>query len=445
MRSTHVVVIGSGFGGLAAAKQLAKSDIETTVISANGTHLFQPLLYQVATGVTTGERIAPPIAEVLRRRRTVDVITGYVTEVDAERKVVTYATDEGIEQIAYTYLIVAAGAAQAYFGHDEWADRTFALKTLEDAENLRERMRAAFAAPAGDPARTFVIVGAGATGVEVAGQVAELARRFHERAEVRIHLVEGADDVLPFYGGTLSGYTRATLEKAGVTVHTGTFVTAIEDGVVTVKDKTGAESEIVAGTVVWSAGVQATPLAGVIAEATGCETDRAGRLLINRDLTVGGHADVFALGDMTSLNRLPGQSPVAMQQGRHAADVIRGAKGPGTHFQYLDKGSMAMVDTPHAVIQPPLGLPGLTGIVAWAGWLAVHLYYLAGMGNRVAVLRDWLRAFAGAARPGFARTVGRPDGALPAGTPAPAADAVEVLPEVGVTGTPDRPRNVPVA
>ncbi|NMD55493.1 MULTISPECIES: NAD(P)/FAD-dependent oxidoreductase [Tsukamurella] len=444
MRSTHVVVIGSGFGGLAAAKQLAKSNIETTVISANGTHLFQPLLYQVATGVTTGERIAPPIAEVLRRRRTVDVVTGYVTEVDAERKVVTYATDEGIEQIGYTYLIVAAGAAQAYFGHDEWADRTFALKTLEDAENLRERMRAAFGEPADSPARTFVVVGAGATGVEVAGQVAELARRFHDRAEVRIHLVEGADDVLPVYGGTLSGYTQATLEKVGVRVHTGTFVTAIEDGVVTVKDRAGAEREIAAGTVVWSAGVKATPLAGVIAEATGCETDRNGRLLINRDLTVGGRADVFALGDMTALNGLPGQSPVAMQQGRHAADVIRGKKGPGTHFRYLDKGSMAMIDTPHAVLQPPLGLPGLTGIVAWAGWLAVHLYYLAGMGNRVAVLRDWLRAFVGTARPGFAGTVARADGAVTVGAATAAADE-ELARGLGVTGTPDGPRQIPVA
>ncbi|KXO92568.1 pyridine nucleotide-disulfide oxidoreductase [Tsukamurella pulmonis] len=440
MRSTHVVVIGSGFGGLAAAKQLAKSNIETTVISANGTHLFQPLLYQVATGVTTGERIAPPIAEMLRRRRTVDVVTGYVTEVDAERKVITYATEDGIEQIGYTYLIVAAGAAQAYFGHDEWESRTFALKTLEDAENLRARMRAAFAAPAQSPARTVVIVGAGATGVEVAGQVAELARRFHDGAEIRIHLVEGADDVLPFYGGTLSGYTLATLEKAGVQVHTGTFVTAIEDGVVTVKDKAGAESEIAAGTVVWSAGVQATPLAGVIAEATGCETDRAGRLLINRDLTVGGRADVFALGDMTSLNGLPGQSPVAMQQGRHAADVIRGKKGPGTHFRYLDKGSMAMIDTPHAVIQPPLGLPGLTGILAWAGWLAVHLYYLAGMGNRVAVLRDWLRAFVGTARPGFAADAARTDDAVTVG----GADAEE-LADLGVAGAPHGPRDVPVA
>ncbi|WP_019203767.1 NAD(P)/FAD-dependent oxidoreductase [Tsukamurella sp. 1534] len=441
MRSTHVVVIGSGFGGLAAAKQLAKSGVETTLISANGEHLFQPLLYQVATGVTEGERIAPPIAEVLRRRRTVDTITGYVTAVDAERKVVTYATADGVDEIAYTYLIVAAGAAQAYFGHDEWADRTFALKTLDDATALRARLRAAFAAPADSPERTVVVVGAGATGVEVAGQVAELARRHHRGAEARIHLVEGAADVLPFYGGKLSAYTRATLEKAGVMVHTGTFVTAIEDGVVTVKDGAGAERDIAAGTVVWSAGVRATPLAGVIAEATGCETDRAGRLLINRDLTVGGRADVFAIGDMTGLGALPGQSPVAMQQGRHAADIIRGVTGPGTHFRYLDKGSMAMIDTPHAVVEPPLGLPRLTGLIAWAGWLAVHLYYLAGMANRVAVLRDWLRAFAGDARPGFAANGGAPQ-AAPA---APAAEERVASADLGVAGLPDGPRNVPVA
>ncbi|MDP0398631.1 NAD(P)/FAD-dependent oxidoreductase [Tsukamurella strandjordii] len=439
MRNTHVVVIGSGFGGLAAAKQLAKSNIETTLISANGEHLFQPLLYQVATGVVDGARIAPPIAEVLRRRRSVDVITGYVTAVDADRKVITYATDDGIEQIGYTYLIVAAGAAQAYFGHDEWAERTFALKTLDDAKALREQVLRAFEATADDVLRDFVIVGAGATGVEVAGQIAELARTHHGGAEVRINLVEGAGDVLPVYGGKLSAFTRSTLEKAGVNVLTDTFVTAIDDGAVTVKDKTGVERTVPAGTVVWSAGVKANPLAGLLAEATGCETDRAGRLLINRDLTVGGRADVFALGDMTNLNNLPGQSPVAMQQGRHAADIIRGVKGPGTHFRYLDKGSMAMIDTPNAVIDPPMNLPKLTGFIAWVGWLAVHLYYLAGMGNRIVVLRDWLRAFVGNARPGFAeaeRTV-EPDDAVRTDEAASA--------DLGVAGLPDGPRNVPVA
>ncbi|GAA1003324.1 NAD(P)/FAD-dependent oxidoreductase [Nocardiopsis tropica] len=439
MRNTHVVVIGSGFGGLAAAKQLAKSNIETTLISANGEHLFQPLLYQVATGVVDGARIAPPIAEVLRRRRSVDVITGYVTAVDADRKVITYATDDGIEQIGYTYLIVAAGAAQAYFGHDEWAERTFALKTLDDAKALREQVLRAFEATADDVLRDFVIVGAGATGVEVAGQIAELARTHHGGAEVRINLVEGAGDVLPVYGGKLSAFTRATLEKAGVNVLTDTFVTAIDDGAVTVKDKTGAERTIAAGTVVWSAGVKANPLAGLLAEATGCETDRAGRLLINRDLTVGGRADVFALGDMTNLNNLPGQSPVAMQQGRHAADIIRGVKGPGTHFRYLDKGSMAMIDTPNAVIDPPMNLPKLTGFIAWVGWLAVHLYYLAGMGNRIVVLRDWLRAFVGNGRPGFAEA----ERTVEADEDARTDEAASA--DLGVAGLPDGPRNVPVA
>ncbi|ADG77954.1 NADH:ubiquinone reductase (non-electrogenic) OS=Tsukamurella paurometabola (strain ATCC 8368 / DSM / CCUG 35730 / CIP 100753 / JCM 10117 / KCTC 9821 / NBRC 16120 / NCIMB 702349 / NCTC 13040) OX=521096 GN=Tpau_1325 PE=3 SV=1 [Tsukamurella paurometabola] len=442
MRNTHVVVIGSGFGGLAAAKQLAKSDIETTLISANGEHLFQPLLYQVATGVVDGARIAPPIAEVLRRKRTVDVVTGYVTAVDADRKVITYATADGIEQIRYTYLIVAAGAAQAYFGHDEWAERTFALKTLDDAKALRARVLRAFDAPADDVLRDFVIVGAGATGVEVAGQLAELARKHHGGADVRINLVEGAGDVLPVYGGKLSDFTRATLEKAGVNVLTDTFVTAIDDDAVTVKGKDGAERTVPAGTVVWSAGVKANPLAGIIAEATGCETDRAGRLLVNRDLTVGGRADVFALGDMTNLNNLPGQSPVAMQQGRHAADIIRGARGQGTHFSYLDKGSMAMIDTPNAVIEAPMNLPKLTGFVAWVGWLAVHLYYLAGMGNRIAVLRDWVLAFVGKARPGFAEAERER-----AVEPAAGAELIDeaASADLGVTGLPDGPRNVPVA
>ncbi|GAB3135783.1 NAD(P)/FAD-dependent oxidoreductase [Tsukamurella serpentis] len=444
MRSAQVVVIGSGFGGLAAARRLAQSGVETIVVSANGTHLFQPLLYQVATGITDGARIAPPIAQVLRDRNTVEAVTGYVTAVDTQNKVVTCATDDGIEQIGYTQLIVAAGATQAYFGHDEWADRIFALKTLDDARDLRERMRVAFSAPAESDERTFVVVGAGATGVEVAGQIAELARRFHRGAPVRIHLVEGADDVLPHYGGRLSGYTRGALEKAGVTVHTGTFVTAIDDRSVTVTSAAAGEQRIAAGTVVWSAGVQAPPLAGVIAEATGCETDRAGRLLINRDLTVGGRADVFAIGDMTSLGGLPGQSPVAVQQGRHAADVIRGVTAPGTHFRYLDKGSMAMIDTPHAVMHPPLGLPVMTGLIAWAGWLAVHLYYLVGVGNRAAVLVDWLRAFVGTARPGFDRSDPSRTGA-PVTSGTDPAQAPPELPDLGVTGAPDVPRDVPVA
>ncbi len=411
MRSTEVVIVGSGFGGLAAAKRLAAKNVRTTLITATGEHLFQPLLYQVATGVLRSEEIAPSIADVLARHETIDVITGRVVAVDAERHVVTYVTARGPRRIRYERLIAATGAAQAYFGHDEWAERTFALKTRDDAIALRRRIADAFAADGtGDggsagPERTFVVVGAGATGVEMAGQIRELAAR-HYDADPSVYLVEGAGDVLPFYGGRLSAYTRRTLAKAGVEVLTDTVVTEIADGRVTVAGPDG-ERVIAAETVVWSAGVQATPFAGILAEATGCDTDRAGRLLVNPDLTVGGCADVYAIGDMTSLNGYPGQSPVAMQQGRHVADVITRREGPGTPFRYRDKGSMAVVNRFNAVVDAPLGVK-LTGVVAWFAWLAVHLFYLVGFRNRFAAVGSWFLAFIGTGRPGFAEDAAAP-------------------------------------
>ncbi|MGB3698625.1 MAG: NAD(P)/FAD-dependent oxidoreductase [Gordonia sp. (in: high G+C Gram-positive bacteria)] len=412
MRSTEVVVIGSGFGGLAAAKQLAKSDVDTVLISATPEHLFQPLLYQVATGVLRAEEIAPPIAEVLADKDSIEVIEGYVTGLDAKAKTLTYATGEGVEQIAYEYLIVAAGATQGYFGHDEWAESTFSLKTLDDAVRLRAHLKDCFAAPMNDAAaHTFVVVGGGATGVEVAGQIRELGNRYFTEAPATVHLVEGAGDLLPVYGGRLSAFTRKTLARSGVDVLTETFVTDIDGEAVTLKQADGTERTIVARTVVWSAGVQATPLAAVIAEATGCATDRAGRLLINPDLTVGGRADVFAIGDMTSLHKLPGQSPVAMQQGRHAADMIRGATVRGTRFRYVDKGSMAVVNRHNAVVDAPLGVK-LTGVLGWFTWLGVHLFYLVGFRNRLGAVLSWFRAFAGRSRPGFAQV--RADAARPA-------------------------------
>ncbi|MBY4571819.1 FAD-dependent oxidoreductase [Gordonia sihwensis] len=410
MRSTEVVIIGSGFGGLAAAKQLAKSKVETVLISATPEHLFQPLLYQVATGVLPAQEIAPSIADVLADKKSLDVVEGYVTALDAERKVITYSTDDGSEQIAYEFLIVAAGASQGYFGHDEWAESTFSLKTRDDAIDLRAHLLDCFEAPLADEtAHTFVVVGAGATGVEIAGQIQELGLRYFTDAPATVHLVEGAGDVLPVYGGKLSDFARKTLEKSGIDVMTETVVTDIDGDAVTVRAADGTERVLRARTVVWSAGVKATPLAQVVAEATGCETDRAGRLLINPDLTVGGRADVFAIGDMTSLDRLPGQSPVAMQQGRHAADMIRGATVRGTRFRYLDKGSMAVINRHNAVVDAPFGIK-LTGFLGWLTWLGVHLFYLVGFRNRVGAVLSWFRSFAGSARPGFAqvdRSAGR--------------------------------------
>ncbi|GAA4641639.1 NAD(P)/FAD-dependent oxidoreductase [Gordonia humi] len=412
MRSTDVVIIGSGFGGLAAAKRLAKSRVDTLLISATDEHLFQPLLYQVATGVLPTEEIAPNIADVLASKETVSVVRGYVTAVDVERKVVVYRTDDGVEEVAYRKLIAAAGVAQGYFGHDEWAEATFSLKTLDDAVALRGQLLDCFAAPADDvDAHTFVVVGGGATGVEIAGQIRELAVRHFTDVPAHVYLVEGAGDLLPVYGGKLSDFTRATLEKTGIEVLTDTFVTDIDGHAVTVRSGQ-TERVLRAATIVWSAGVRATDLSATIAEATGCATDRAGRLLIDDDLTVGDRDDVFAIGDMTSLKGYPGQSPVAMQQGRHVADMIRGKKAPGTEFVYTDKGSMAVVNRHNAVVDAPFGIK-LTGVLGWFTWLGVHLYYLVGFRNRAVAVASWFKSFAGRARPGFAQAVpsadGRPD------------------------------------
>ncbi|MFX0575172.1 NAD(P)/FAD-dependent oxidoreductase [Nocardia nepalensis] len=405
MEDADVVIIGSGFGGLAAAKQLAKSGMKFVLISSTPEHLFQPLLYQVATGVLASDEIAPPIASVLRRHREADVRLGKVVAIDADNAVITYENEGERTQIRYGSLIAATGASQSYFGRDDFADKTFSLKTIDDAKLLRAQIERVFTEAAGADEETrrrllsFVVVGAGATGVEVAGQLKELAKR-HYHQEVSVTLVEGAGEVLPPFGGGLSEYAKGSLTKSGVEVLLGTFVTDIELGKVTVKGKDGVERRIAAETVVWSAGVQAGGFAKLLAEATGCETDRAGRLLINPDLTVGGHADIYAIGDMTSLNGYPGQSPVAMQEGRHAADIIRRKKLPGTPFKYWDKGSMAVISRFSAVVKLNEHIT-FRGVIAWTMWLAVHLLYLVGFRNRFAAVASWLVAFIGTGRPGF--------------------------------------------
>lgn len=407
MDSTEVVIVGSGFGGLAAAKQLSKSNIPYVLISSTPEHLFQPLLYQVATGVLESHEIAPSIAKVLRRHDEADVRVGTVVAVDADRRVVTYETDGVKHSIGYKYLIAATGATQAYFGHDEFQEHSFALKTIDDAKRLRKQIRTVFAdaGSTGDDALrrkllSFVVVGAGATGVEVAGQIKELAKRYFHQ-EVTVTLVEGADEVLPPFGGRLSEYSKQSLERIGVDVQLETFVTAMDSNGVTVKSKDGSTRDIPAATVVWSAGVQAGGFAEVLAAATGCDTDRAGRLLINRDLTVGGYANVFAVGDMTSLLGYPGQSPVAMQEARHAADIIRRKKRVGTRFSYWDKGSMSVI-TRFSAVAKVNKLIQFKGMIAWLAWLGVHLFYLVGFRNRFGAVASWLVAFIGTKRPGFA-------------------------------------------
>ncbi|MGV9678572.1 NAD(P)/FAD-dependent oxidoreductase [Nocardia sp. NPDC003482] len=406
IETADVVIVGSGFGGLAAAKQLNKSGVNYVLISSTPEHLFQPLLYQVATGVLPAADIAPPIAAVLRRHRNADVRVGTVVDIDADAAVLTYETPQGHRKIRYGSLIAATGASQSYFGRDDFADKTFSLKTIADAERLRAQIERVFAEAATADAKTrerllsFVVVGAGPTGVEVAGQLKELAKR-HYHQEISVTLVEGAAAVLPPFGGNLSEYARESLRRNGVEVLLNTFVTDIEAGKVTVKGKDGVEHGISAETVVWSAGVQAGGFAELLAEATGCPTDRAGRLLINPDCTVGGHADIFAIGDMTSLNGYPGQSPTAMQEGRHVADIIRGRTPAGTPFVYWDKGSMAVISRFSAVTKLNDNVK-FTGTLAWFTWLAVHLFYLVGFRNRFIAVLSWLVAFIGTGRPGFA-------------------------------------------
>ncbi|MBA4022381.1 MAG: FAD-dependent oxidoreductase [Gordonia sp.] len=404
-----VAIVGSGFGGLTAAQKLAKTGLRVALISSTPEHLFQPLLYQVATGVLNSEEIAPDVAGILRKHRNVEVVLGTVTEVDPDAGILRYRHEGPTQTISFRYLIASTGATQSYFGRDEFAHYSYSLKTIDDATNLRTQIRRCFEEAAktddADLRRrllSFVVVGAGPTGVEVAGQIRELATRYYKLDDVSVYLVEGAGNALPVYGGSLSAYAKKALERGGVEVLLDSLVTEMDSDGVTIKVGGAATRRIAADTVVWSAGVQASPFAAVLSKATGSETDRAGRLLINQDLTVGGYANVYAIGDMTSLNGYPGQSPVAMQQARHAADVISRKKLPGTAFEYFDKGSMSVINRFSAVVALNERVR-FGGFIAWLTWLAVHLFYLVGFRNRFAAIASWLFAFIGSNRPGFAQ------------------------------------------
>ncbi|MGA9870297.1 MAG: NAD(P)/FAD-dependent oxidoreductase [Rhodococcus sp. (in: high G+C Gram-positive bacteria)] len=418
MDTYEVVIVGSGFGALAAAKTLGKAGVRFSLVSSTTEHLFQPLLYQAATGMLSTGEIAPPIRQILADYDCADVRLGRVVDVDPERHTVTYTGAGASHTIGFGRLIVATGATQAYFGRDEFKDRTFALKTVDDAIALREQILSCYetAHQTTDldekkQLLSFVVVGAGATGVELAGQIRDLAHRYFAGSfpditpdDVTVTLVDGVKDVLPAFGGKLSAYARSKLEKSGVDVVTGAMVTDIVDDTVTIQDvDTKATRTIAAKTVVWSAGVQASDLAATVAERTGCDTDRAGRLLIHDDLTVGAGSDIYAIGDVTSLNGLPGQSPVAMQQGRHVAKMITGKVDAGTPFRYVDKGSMSIVGRFSAVARL-FGKIDMSGPVAWVMWLAVHLMYMVGFRNRYIAVVSWMTSYIGDKRPHFQYT-----------------------------------------
>ncbi|EOM75053.1 NAD(P)/FAD-dependent oxidoreductase [Rhodococcus rhodnii] len=417
----RVVVVGSGFGGLFTTQALEKADVDVTMIARTTHHLFQPLLYQVATGILSVGDIAPANRLVLRKQKNATVLLGDVTNIDVTARTVT-SNVLGRETVTpYDWLVVAAGSGQSYFGNDQFAEFAPGMKTIDDALELRGRILGAFelAELTTDPDErrrllTFVVVGAGPTGVELAGQIAELAHRTLRGAfrhidprEAHVIVLDGADAVLPVYGGKLSRTARSDLEKLGIEVQLGALVVDVDSTGLVVKDKDGTERRIEARTKVWSAGVQASPLGRVIADQTDAEVDRAGRLLVNPDLTVPGHPEVFVVGDMMSLDKLPGLAQVAMQGGRYAAkQIVAGTRGesPAARppFKYFDKGSMATISRFNAVAQ--VGKLEITGFIGWIAWLFIHLMYLVGFRNRLSTLISWTVTFLGRSRAQMAST-----------------------------------------
>jgi NADH dehydrogenase len=409
----RVVIVGGGFGGLFAARNLSRAPVRITLLDRVNHHLFQPLLYQVATGILSEGEIAPPLRGILHRHKNIEVELAQVTGFDLENsKLTAIRGDGGSFELPYDSLIVAAGAGGSYFGHDEFSRWAPGMKTINDALELRGRILGAFemAEVEPDPAKqsewlTFVVVGGGPTGVEIAGQIAELSRRVLTKdfrridpTSARILLFDGGGAVLASFGDRLSGKAAQGLERLGVEIHTNSIVTDIDRSSVVVKSGDD-ERRIAARTKVWAAGVQASPLAKMLADASGADCDRAGRVSVLPDCTLPGHPEVFAIGDMMTLEDLPGVAEVAMQQGVHAGSTIkRRLRGEGGKpFRYRDLGSMATISRFQAVVSFR-GIR-LSGLMGWFAWLFVHLAFLTGFKNRLATLPRWAFTFIGNSRP----------------------------------------------
>jgi NADH dehydrogenase len=408
----RVVVVGGGFGGLPAARLLGGKPVDVTLVDRRNHHLFQPLLYQTATGMLSPGQIAPALRHVVRREKNVQVQLAEVDGFDLDGRVV-HGTVAGNLRVEYPYdsLIVAAGVTQSYFGQDEFALFAPGMKTLDDAVELRRRIFGAFelAEMIDEPVEkkrwlTFVIVGAGPTGVELAGQVRELATRnlrgefrTFEASSARVILVDGGSEPLATFGHQLSGKAAKTLEHLGVELRMGARVVGIDLGGVDVKLADGTD-RIEARTVIWAAGVQASPLAKLLADASGASIDRAGRIEVLPDLSLPGHPEVFAVGDMASLDKLPGVAEVAMQGGLHAANtILRRQRGQETkNFRYRDLGSVATIGRFRAIVSVK-GIR-LSGFPGWVVWMFVHLAFLTGFGNRLSTMLKWLRSMIGRGR-----------------------------------------------
>jgi NADH:ubiquinone reductase (H+-translocating) len=405
----RVVIIGGGFGGLFAARALRDAPASITLIERTSQHVFQPLLYQAATGILSEGQITTPLRQLLRKHRNLRTITADAVDVNAAGRQVICQRPGGDQiEVPYDHLIVAAGVRQSYFGHDEFATWAPGMKTISDVLTIRRRVFGAFemaetAETAADQRHwlTFALVGAGPTGVELAGQVRELAtktlrneyRRIQPK-DAHVLLFDGGSAPLAVFGDKLSSRAAASLQELGVELHMGTIVTQVDQNGLTARDHDGNETRYDAATVFWTAGVEAPPFAEAVAKATGADRDRAGRILVQDDLTIKGHPEISVIGDMMSLRKLPGVAEVAMQSGLYAGRRIRRelAGEPTTKpFKYHDLGSAAYIARGRAVVSAgPLHLSGLPG---WFAWLFIHLAFLTGLRNRVTALLTWGVAF----------------------------------------------------
>jgi NADH dehydrogenase len=447
-RRHRVVIIGSGFGGLNAAKKLKHANVDIKLIARTTHHLFQPLLYQVATGIVSEGDIAPPTRVVLRRQRNVQVLLGDVTHIDLAGKFVVSDLLGHTYETPYDSLIVAAGAGQSYFGNDHFAEFAPGMKSIDDALEVRGRILSAFeqAERSRDPERrakllTFTVIGAGPTGVEMAGQIAELATytlkgsfRHIDSTKARVILLDAAPAVLPPFGDKLGRRAADRLEKMGVEIQLGAMVIDVDRNGITVKDSDGTVRRIESACKVWSAGVSASPLGRDLADQSTVELDRAGRVKVLPDLSIPGHPDVFVVGDLAAVEGVPGVAQGAIQGAKYVANTIKAeldGADPAERepFQYFDKGSMATVSRFSAVAK--IGPAEFSGLFAWFAWLVLHLVYLVGFKTKVSTLLSWTVTFLSTRRgqltiteqQAFARTRLEQLAVLAAETKRPAASA----------------------
>jgi NADH dehydrogenase len=404
MADAHrVVIVGGGFGGLGTAQSLRRIPVQVTLIDRHNYHLFQPLLYQVATGSLSPANIAAPLRNILRRQKNTEVLLAEAVDIDAANRRVILSDGA----VPYDTLILATGSSHQYFGHDDWEEFAPGLKNVEDATDMRRRILLAFESAEREPdpekiraMLTFVIVGGGPTGVELAGALGEIAHdtllddfRRIDTKQARIILVEGTNHILPTYPEKLSESARKQLERLGVTVRTGAFVTGVQRDGVTIKD--GDRTEFIpSDTVLWAAGVQSSPLGRLLAKSTGAQIDRAGRVIVEADLTVPGHPEIFVIGDLANFSHqggkpLPGVAQPAIQEGHYAARVIQNRlRGENTEpFHYRDKGNLAVIGRFAAVAD--LNFLRLSGLPAWLIWIFVHLLYIVEFQSRLLIMVQW--------------------------------------------------------